>query len=275
MARFVLITGKMGSGKSKVSELLRKKHYIVVDSDSEVKKLYSEDSEIFQCAVEQFGPVCLNADGTLNKEYLANEVMFSKDPEMYEKKEYFMCNVVLRLLSKLESFYEKWDEVIFVEAALTKEVGWCRIALSMHDVIMVKTDEELRQERLKQRPNYERTKEFDQLQDENNLNVYRSYGVEEQLSLPENLIVLENNGTETELNDKLMVVLEKQLGLTHKEKLATYIRYLQSAPDYCHDNAWCYSFFNLGGCNSCPFPCASQDKYYKRMNEAFLAEHKK
>lgn len=40
MARFILITGMMGSGKSAVSELLRKKHYIVIDSDSEVKKLY-------------------------------------------------------------------------------------------------------------------------------------------------------------------------------------------------------------------------------------------
>lgn len=274
MARFVLITGKIGSGKSAVSELLRKKHYIVVDTDKEVKKLYAEDAEMFQSVVEQFGRASLNEDGSLNKAYLA-EAMLSKDPEMQEKVEIVTNNVVMRLLQNLERFYEDWDEVIFVEAALTKEVGWCRSYLSMHDVLMVKTDETLRQERLQKRENYEMTKQFEQLQSEDNLNMYRSYGLEQSLNPPDNLIVVENNGSVEELNDRLMVVLEKELKLTHKEKLATYLRYLAECPTYCHDNAWCYSFFNCGGCINCPFPCANQDKYYKKLNEKFIAEQKK
>lgn len=274
MARFVLITGKIGSGKSAVSELLRKKHYIVVDTDKEVKKLYTEDAEMFQSVVEQFGRTSLNKDGSLNKAYLA-EAMLSKDPEMQEKVEIVTNNVVMRLLQNLERFYEDWDEVIFVEAALTKEVGWCRSYLSMHDVLMVKTDETLRQERLQKRENYEMTKQFEQLQSEDNLNMYCSYGIEQPLNPPDNLIVVENNGSVEELNDRLMVVLEKELKLTHKEKLATYLRYLAECPTYCHDNAWCYSFFNCGGCVNCPFPCANQDKYYKKLNEKFIAEQKK
>ena len=274
MARFVLITGKIGSGKSAVSELLRKKHYIVVDTDKEVKKLYTEDAEMFQSVIEQYGRACLNEDGSFNKAYLV-EAMFSKDPEMQEKVEIVTNNVVMRLLQNLERFYEDWDEVIFVEAALTKEVGWCRSYLSMHDVLMVKTDETLRQERLQKRENYEKTKQFEQLQSEDNLNMYRSYGLEQPLDQPDNLIVVENNGSVEELNDRLMVVLEKELKLTHKEKLATYLRYLAECPTYCHDNAWCYSFFNCGGCVNCPFPCANQDKYYKKLHEKFIAEQKK
>lgn len=274
MARFVLITGKIGSGKSAVSELLRKKHYIVVDTDKEVKKLYTEDAEIFQSVVEQYGRASLNEDGSFNKAYLVDAI-FSKDPEMQEKVETVTNNVVMRLLQNLERFYEDWDEVVFVEAALTKEVGWCRSYLSMHDVLMVKTDETLRQERLQKRENYEKTKQFEQLQSEDNLNMYRSYGLEQPLDPPDNLIVVENNGSVEELNDRLMVVLEKELKLTHKEKLATYLRYLAECPTYCHDNAWCYSFFNCGGCVNCPFPCANQDKYYKKLNEKFIAEQKK
>ncbi|MBQ6628854.1 MAG: dephospho-CoA kinase [Methanobrevibacter sp.] len=274
MARFVLITGKIGSGKSAVSELLRKKHYIVVDTDKEVKKLYTEDAEMFQSVIEQYGRASLNEDGSFNKEYLV-EAMFSKDPEMQEKVEIVTNNVVMRLLQNLERFYEDWDEVIFVEAALTKEVGWCRSYLSMHDVLMVKTDETLRQERLQKRENYEKTKQFEQLQSEDNLNMYRSFGLEQPLDPPDNLIVIENNGSVEELNDRLMVVLEKELKLTHKEKLATYLRYLAECPTYCHDNAWCYSFFNCGGCVNCPFPCANQDKYYKKLQEKFIAEQKK
>ena len=274
MARFVLISGKIGSGKSAVSELLRKKHYIVVDTDKEVKKLYTEDAEIFQSVVEQYGRASLNEDGSLNKAYLV-EAMFSKDPEMQEKVETVTNNVIMRLLQNLERFYEDWDEVVFVEAALTKEVGWCRSYLSMHDVLMVKTDETLRQERLQKRENYEKTKQFEQFQSEDNLNMYRSYGLEQPLDPPDNLIVVENNGSVEKLNDRLMEVLEKKLKLTHKEKLATYLRYLAECPTYCHDNAWCYSFFNCGGCVNCPFPCANQDKYYKKLHEKFIAEQKK
>jgi hypothetical protein len=143
----------------------------------------------------------------------------------------------------------------------------------MHDVLLVKTDETLRQERLKMRANYEKTKEFEKFQSEDNLNLYRCYGIEQQLEPPENLIVLDNNGSLDDLNNQLMEVLEYRLKLTHKEKLATYIRYLQECPDYCHDNAWCYSFFNCGGCATCPFPCAKQDKYYKKLNEDFNKNH--
>ena len=48
----------------------------------------------------------------------------------------------------------------------------------------------------------------------------------------------------------IFVYVLQNLGITHEEKLATYLRYLKEAPSYCHDNAWCYSFFNLGGCNN-------------------------
>ena len=58
MARFTLITGKMGSGKSAVSKLLRDKHYIVIDSDSEVKQIYNEP-EIFCELVKHFERWCI------------------------------------------------------------------------------------------------------------------------------------------------------------------------------------------------------------------------
>ena len=67
----------------------------------------------------------------------------------------------------------------------------------------------------------------------------------------------------------------QNLGITHEEKLATYLRYLKEAPSYCHDNAWCYSFFNLGGCNNCPFPCSQFDKNYQKLNAKFIEEQKK
>ena len=65
MARFILITGLMGSGKSAVSDLLRKKHYTVIDCDNEIKKLYSEP-EVFHYIVRHAGKKIVGDFGTID-----------------------------------------------------------------------------------------------------------------------------------------------------------------------------------------------------------------
>lgn len=274
MARFVLITGKIGSGKSKVAELLRKKHYIVIDSDSEVKKL-AYNPEVYKTIVSWVGPKGLNKDGSFNKDYFRNELFFSEEPEKRELMKNITDLLVKELIEYLDARYEDSKEVIFVEAALTEQVGVSRSLLSINDVIFVHTKDELRLTRLKERPNYEATKQFEKFQFAKNLNKYNFFGMTMPLGPVRNFILLKNNGSETDLNDELMVLLEKKLNLTHEEKFATYVRYLKEAPTYCHDNAWCYSFFNLGGCVNCPFPCQSQDKYYQKLNQKFREEQKK
>ena len=275
MARFILITGKMASGKSKVSELLRKKHYKVIDSDAEVKKLY-EKPIVFQEIVNGLGPWVLNDKGHIDTSKLLSEVFTRTDEVGKHWRNIVIQAVMWEFLDIQNRLYTDSKEVIFIEAALTSELGWCRSYLSIYDVIMVKTDEKTRLDRLYSRPNHELLSELDKTQDEKYLNLYKSDLMPASpIDPPDIMAVIENNGTEEDLNERLMVILEKELNITHEEKLATYLRYLKECPTYCHDNAWCYSFFNLGGCNNCPFPCANQDKYYKKLNNKFLQEKEK
>ena len=277
MGRFILITGRMASGKSKVSELLRKKHYKVIDMDSEFKKYYQEPAS-FRDVVYNLGPWVLNEEGMIDTYKLLSVVFTRNDENAKRWRNDIMQAVMWPLLDSLSHFYSdnNCKEVIFLEAALTPELGWCRNYLSIDTVIMVKADEKIRMERLQARKNSDLLMMLDKTQDEKCLNIYKTDLMPVQsLDPPDVLSVIENNGTEEDLNDRLMEVLEKELNITHEEKLATYIRYLKECPTYCHDNAWCYSFFNCGGCTNCPFPCANQDKYYKKLNEKFIAEQKK
>ena len=271
MSRFVLITGRMGSGKSKVSELLRKKHYIVIDSDSEVKKLY-ENPAVFQEIVNGLGPWVLNDNGRIDTSKLLKDVFTGDDEFRKQWRNTVMDTVMWEFIYQLTQRYKDNKEVIFIEAALTPEIGWVRHHLDIYDVIMVKADEKTRKDRMWSRPNHELLMMLDKTQDEKYLNLYKSESKLPATSIdpPDIMTVVENNGTVEELNNRLMVILEQELNITHEEKLAVYLRYLKEAPNYCHDNAWCYSFFNLGGCNSCPFPCVNQDKYYRKLNEDFL-----
>ena len=272
MSRFVLITGRMGSGKSKVSELLRKKHYTVIDSDSEVKKLY-EEPEVYQEIVNGLGPWVLDESGKIDTRKLLTDVFTRTDTETGKQWRKTVIEAVMwKFLERTMKRYKDNEEIVFIEAALTPEIGWCRQYLEIDDVIIVKTDESARKDRLYARPGHELLLKLDRTQDEKYLNLYRTGIMPEAMPIdpPNVTAVIENNGTVEELNSRLMVILEQELNITHEEKLAVYLRYLKEAPNYCHDNAWCYSFFNLGGCTNCPFPCANQDKYYRKLNEDFL-----
>ena len=265
MARFTLITGKMGSGKSAVSKLLRDKHYIVIDSDSEVKQIYNEP-EIF-CELVKHFPFVLK-DGALDMNYIRETILDDDTAD----KDYIMGLVIPRLLDKLTTKYEDSKEMIFIEAALTPELGWCVNYLGIKNVIKVNVNEDLRKERLVNRGvSLEMQEKFDKIQDEKYIKEYWCAGSLIGSNGEMNIFDINNDGTLKDLNDKL-IEIQKNLGMTHQEKLATYVRYLQEIPFYFPENAWCYSFYNSCGCKGCPFPCKAIDKDWKRLNERNKAE---
>lgn len=266
MARFILITGMMGSGKSVVSELLRKKHYIVIDSDSEVKKLY-EDPEIYQFIVSRLGKDYLDE---YNKIDLKKMRMVFASPTLFSEE--LMNRMLVKFTKNVDDKYLNSKEVIFIEAALTTDVQKVRARLNIFDMIIVHASADIRHNRLIKRTGYADMymQNLEDRQSFENLNSTTT-----GINVPTHHVYhLENNGTLEELNTTVINALQN-LDITHDEKLATYIRYLKESPTYCHDNAWCYSFFNCGGCNSCPFPCKNIDRDYKKLNEKFIAEQKK
>lgn len=266
MARFILITGMMGSGKSAVSELLRKKHYIVIDSDSEVKKLY-EDPEIYQFIVSRLGKDYLDE---YNKIDLKKMRMVFASPTLFSEE--LMNRLLVKFTKNVDDKYLNSKEVIFIEAALTTDVQKVRARLNIFDMVIVHASADIRHNRLIKRTGYADMymQNLEDRQSFENLNSTIT-----GISVPTHRVYhLENNGTLEELNTSVITALQN-LDITHNEKLATYIRYLKESPTYCHDNAWCYSFFNCGGCNNCPFPCKNIDRDYKKLNEKFIADQKK
>lgn len=266
MARFILITGMMGSGKSAVSELLRKKHYIVIDSDSEVKNLY-EDPEIYQFIVSRLGKDYLDE---YNKIDLKKMRMVFANPTLFSEE--LMNRMLVKFTKNVDDKYLNSKEVIFIEAALTTDVQKVRARLNIFDMVIVHASADIRHNRLIKRTGYADMymQNLEDRQSFENLNSTTT-----GINVPTHHVYhLENNGTLEELNTSVITALQN-LDITHNEKLATYIRYLKESPTYCHDNAWCYSFFNCGGCNSCPFPCKNIDRDYKKLNEKFIADQKK
>lgn len=73
------LTGGIGSGKSTVSRLLDERGAVVIDADAITRELQAPGTEVFVAMVERFGPSIVAADGTLDRQAVADQVF--GDPE--------------------------------------------------------------------------------------------------------------------------------------------------------------------------------------------------
>jgi dephospho-CoA kinase len=73
------LTGGIGSGKSTVSALLAKRGAVIIDADAITRDLQQPGTPVFDAMVERFGPGIVAADGTLDRQAVA-DVVFN-DPE--------------------------------------------------------------------------------------------------------------------------------------------------------------------------------------------------
>ncbi|MCQ2136188.1 MAG: dephospho-CoA kinase [Bacteroidales bacterium] len=77
--RTVVISGRMGSGKSTLCRRLSEMGVPVYDSDSMAKSLYERSSSLKERVVEVFGPSILDSDGRIDRKALAKIVFADKD----------------------------------------------------------------------------------------------------------------------------------------------------------------------------------------------------
>ncbi len=77
--KLVGLTGGIGAGKSTVSARLRERGAVIVDADAITKELQQPGTEVFAAMVARFGDRILAADGTLDRQAVA-DIVFN-DPE--------------------------------------------------------------------------------------------------------------------------------------------------------------------------------------------------
>jgi dephospho-CoA kinase len=68
------LTGGIGSGKSTVSALLAAQGAVVIDADAITRELQQPGTEVLAAMVERFGDAILRADGTLDRQAVADIV---------------------------------------------------------------------------------------------------------------------------------------------------------------------------------------------------------
>jgi dephospho-CoA kinase len=136
------LTGGIGSGKSTVSAELARRGAIVVDADLVVRELQSPGGAVLAAMVEHFGDTILSADGTLNRQAVA-DIVFNEPEQLKALNAIVHPKVGEEIDGRIEAQRES-DNVVILDVPLLVESK----AYETEGIIVVDTDPEIAVQRL-------------------------------------------------------------------------------------------------------------------------------
>ncbi len=136
------LTGGIGSGKSTVSQLLASRGAVIVDADAITRQLQAPGEPLLALIAERFGADVLDADGSLIRQKLADQVF--GNPDALADLNKIVHPAVGREMARLIDEQRVTDNVVVLDIPLLAENP--RSGLS--GVIVVDIDPELAVSRL-------------------------------------------------------------------------------------------------------------------------------
>ena len=184
MGKIIGITGGIASGKSTVTNFLRKQDFQVVDADAVVHQLQKPGGRLFQALVQHFGQEIILENGKLNRPLLAS-LIFS-NPEEREWSRITQGEIIREELATLRDQLAQMEAIFFMDIPLLFEqdyVSW------FDDTWLVYVDRDVQVERLMKR---------DQLsKDEAESRLAAQWPLENKKDLASH--ILDNNGNQEQL----------------------------------------------------------------------------
>ena len=194
MGRIIGITGGIASGKSTVTNFLRKQGFQVVDADAVVHQLQKPGGRLFEALVQHFGQEIILENGELNRPLLAS-LIFS-NPEEREWSKQIQGEIIREELARLRDQLAQTEEIFFMDIPLLFEQDY---SAWFDETWLVYVEPDVQMERLMKR---------DQLS--KNLAISRlsaQWPLEEKKGLASQ--VIDNNGSQDQLLAQLNSLLEK------------------------------------------------------------------
>ncbi|MBP2640222.1 MAG: Dephospho-CoA kinase [Firmicutes bacterium] len=141
------LTGGIASGKSSVSDILRKLGACVVDADQLARQIVEPDQPAWQEIVAHFGKAVLLPDGHLNRKLLGNIVFNSpSDREVLNKITH--SRIFHEMEETIFDMEKRGHKIIVLDVPLLLEANFADL---VDEVWVVYVNEEVEMERLQKR----------------------------------------------------------------------------------------------------------------------------
>lgn len=141
--KVVGLTGGIGSGKSTVAKLLVERGAHLVDADALVREVQEPGTPVFAAMVERFGAGIVAADGSLDRQAVA-DIVFNDASALADLNAIVHPAVGVAVLERIAS-HQGTDHVVIADIPLLAEGN---SAIPMAGVIVVDVPEETQVERL-------------------------------------------------------------------------------------------------------------------------------
>jgi dephospho-CoA kinase len=137
------LTGGIASGKSTVSALLAERGAEVIDADHIARQVVMPGTHAWYKIRDHFGPGVLFADGTIDRQALA-DIVFSDPAKLTVLNEITHPEIFARIADRLEAHHDK-NVVVVLDAALLIEAG---LADGVDVLVVTHSPREIQLERL-------------------------------------------------------------------------------------------------------------------------------
>ena len=193
MGKIIGITGGIASGKSTVTNFLRKKGFQVVDADSLVHQLQKPGGRLFEALVQHFGQEIILENGELNRPLLAS-LIFS-NPEEREWSKQIQGEIIREELATLRDQLAQTEEIFFMDIPLLFEQDY---SAWFDETWLVYVDRDVQVERFMKRDYLSKEVAESRLATQ--------WSLEEKKKLASH--ILDNNGSRDQLVTQVVKLLE-------------------------------------------------------------------
>ena len=181
------LTGGIGSGKSTVSARLAARGAVVIDADAIVRDVQAPGQPVFEAMVDRFGPAIVAADGTLDRQAVA-DIVFTDADALADLNALVHPAVSGEIVNRLAAEAET-DHVVVLDVPLLVESGRSDLA----GMIVVDVDPEIAVARLVAHRGFR--------EDDARARMARQVSREERVSKAD--VVIDNSGTLEEIDEQI------------------------------------------------------------------------
>ena len=193
MGKIIGITGGIASGKSTVTNFLRKQGFQVVDADALVHQLQKPGDRLFETLVHHFGQEIILENGELNRPLLAS-LIFS-NPEEREWSKQIQGEIIREELATLRDQLVQTEEIFFMDIPLLFEQDY---SAWFDETWLVYVERDVQVERLMKRDHLSK--------DEAESRLAAQWPLDKKKDLASQ--ILDNNGNQDQLLTQVFSLLE-------------------------------------------------------------------
>ncbi|MEC1374006.1 dephospho-CoA kinase [Heyndrickxia oleronia] len=195
MAKIIGLTGGIASGKSTVSNLLRRKGFAIVDADIAARKVVEIGEDAYKQIVEAFGPEILQQDQNLDRKKLGTIVFHDEEKRL-------MLNQIVHpavreyMQKEKETALKQGKETVIMDIPLLFESN---LGYMVDQTILVYVEQSIQLQRLMDRNQFTEAEAMARIQSQMPL--------EEKIEKSD--AVINNNGTIDETEQQLDEIITK------------------------------------------------------------------